>query len=218
MAPDDLECKTLALLALSVSLVTVTGRNIEARPQEAAQVPVVSSDPTVQRSIEATLTRSDRLDPLARAHSLELSAKPIEEIIDAVAKAGGITVRYAPGMDGLKTLSSISVSDETVEHALAAVLKSAGLTFQAIGAKTAFVYPDTPANREKYTATIRVFTVAAADPTLLASELNRDLRSPTEPFQALILTVREPPTIIVRAVPEIMARAAAWIADHDKEQ
>ena len=221
MTLADLERGTLgALLAVSASIVALTGRSIEARPQAAAQVPVVSNDPVVQRSVEAQLARlaSARLDPLARVGSLDFRDRPLREVIDAVAKAGGITVRYASGVTNLDTPSTITVSDETVEEALRAVLKSDGLTFQALGAKTAFIYPDTPANREKYTVSNRVFAVAKADPVMLAQQLNRALRSPTEVFQPLILTVPDSRTIIVRATPERMAWIATWITENDKQQ
>ena len=122
-------------------------------------------------------------------------------------------------MTGLDTPSTITtVSDETVEDALGAVLKSGGLTFQALGAKAAFIYPDTPADREKYTVSNRAFTVAKADPVMLAQQLNRALRSPTDAFQPMIFTVRDSRTIIVRAVPERMAWIATWITENDKDQ
>lgn len=219
MTLANLERGTLAvLLAVSASIVAVTGRSIEARPQ-AAQVPVVSNDPVVQRTVEAQLARlaSVRLDPLARVGSLDLRDRPLREIIDAVAKAGGITVRYASGMTSLDSPSTFTVSDDTVENALRAVLKSDGLTFQALGPKMAFIYPDTPANREKYTASNRVFALAKADPVMLAQQLNRALRSPTDVFQPMILTVRDARTIVVHATPERMAWIATWIADHDKD-
>jgi hypothetical protein len=221
MTLADLERGSLGvLLAVSASIVAVTGRNIEARPQAAAQVPVVSNDPMVQRAVEAQVARaaSIRLDPLARVGSLDLRDRPLREIIDAVARAGGITVRYASGMTGLDTPSTITVSDETVEDALRAVLKSDGLTFQALGARMAFIYPDTPADRDKYTASNRVFALAKADPVTLAQQLNRALRSPTEVFQPVIFTVRDSRTLVVRATPERMAWIATWIADNDQDQ
>jgi hypothetical protein len=91
-------------------------------------VPVVSNDPAVQRTFEASVARlaSVRLDPLARVGSLDLRDRPLREIIDAVAKAGGITVRYASDVTSLDTPSTITVSDETVEDALRAVLKAVG--------------------------------------------------------------------------------------------
>jgi hypothetical protein len=215
----DLERGTLGvLLAVSASLVAVTGSRIEARPQAAVQVPVVSNDPAVQRTIEAQLERlaSARLDPLARVGGLDLRGRPLREIIDAIAKAGGITVRYAPGMTSLDRPSTFTASDETVDSALRAVLKNDGLTFAALGAKTAFIYPDTPANREKYTTSNRTFFVAKADPVTLAQQLNRALRSPTEVVQPMLFPVRDSRTILVHASPERMAWIATWIADNDK--
>ena len=218
MTLAHLEWKTFGAL-VAVAIVAVTGRGIEARRQAVAQVPEVSNDPAVQRTIETLLTRaaSVRLDPLARVGSLDLRGRPLTEIVDAVAKAGGITVRYAAGMTGLDTPATVAVLDETVEDALRGVLRNAGLTFQALGPKRAFIYPDTPADHEKYTASNRVFTLAHADPSTLAQQLNRALRSPTEVFQPMIFPVHDSRTIIVRATPDIMGRAAAWITEHDKE-
>ena len=218
MSLADLERATLGvLLAVSASIVAVSGRGIEARPQEAAQVPVVSTDPAVQRTIEAQLARLApvRLDPLARVGGLDVRDRPLREIIDAIAKAGGITVRYAPEANSLDTPSTFTVSDETVEDALRAVLSKDGLTLQALGAKTAFIYPDTPANREKYTTSNRAFTVKA-DPTELAQQLNRALRSPTAVFQPVLFPVHDSRTILVHATRERMAWIAAWIAENDK--
>jgi hypothetical protein len=218
MTLADLERGTLGvLLAVSATIVAVTGTSVEARPQS-AQVPVVSNDPAVQRTVEAQLARlaSVRLDPLARVGSLDLRQRPLREVIDAVAQAGGISVRYAPEMTIGDTVSTISVADATVEDALRVVLKGSGLTFQALGAKRAFIYPDTPANHEKYTASNRVFAIAKADPVTLAQELNRALRSPTEVIQPMLFPVRDSRTILVHASPERMAWIAAWIADNDK--
>jgi len=217
----DFERGTLGvLLAVSAAMVAVTGRSIEARPQAAVQVPVVSNDPAVQRTIEAQLARlaPGRLDPLVRVGGLDVRDRPLKEIVDVVAKAGGITVRYAPEVTGLDTPSTFTASDETVEDALRAVLKNEGLTFQVLGAKTAFIYRDTPANREKYTASNRAFAVAKADPTTLAQQLNRALRSPTEVVQPVIFPIRDSRTILVHASPERLAWIATWIAENDKEQ
>jgi hypothetical protein len=221
MALTDLERGTLGvLLAVSASMVAVSGGAVEARPQAAAQMPVVSTDPAVQRRAEAQFGRlaSDRLDPLARVGNLELRDRPLREIIDAVATAGGITVRYASEITSLDTPSTITVSDDTVENVLRAVLKSGGLTFQALRAKSAFIYPDTPANREKYTVSYRVFPVAKADPTMLGQRLNGALRSPTAIIQAMIFVNNDARNITVRATPERIAWVATWIAENDKDQ
>ena len=221
MIRADLKRGTLGvLLAVSASIVAVTGRSIEARPQTPAQLPVVSNDPVMQRTFEAQFARlaSVRLDPLARVGSLDLRDRPLREVIDAVATAGGITVRYAAEATSLDMPATFAVSDETVEDALRAALKKDGLTFRALGPKSAFIYPDTPANREKYTMSNRVFAVATADPVMLAQQLNRALRSPTDVFQPMVFTVRDSRTIVVHATPERIAWIATWIADNDKDQ
>jgi hypothetical protein len=211
----------VAFFAVSTSIVAVVGRN-EARTQAGAQVPVVSQEPEVQQWVEAQLARaaSVRLDPNARIASLNLAATPLREILDAVAQAGGITVRYAPETTGLDTTSTVALSDQTVEDALRAVVKGHALTFQALGPKTAFIYADTPANREKYTASIRVFPIAKADLAVLVQQLNRALtqKPQADGFRPMVLTVRDSRTVIVRAVPETMAWVATWIAENDKTQ
>jgi hypothetical protein len=217
MTRADLKWKILGTLLSLSAIMSVTGATIEGRPHGVTQVPAVSNDPAVQGMIEKHLPPA-RLDPRARVGKLDLSDKPLKDIIDAIAKAGGITVQYASGMTGLDAPSAIALSDETVEHALGAVLEGRGLTFAAANATTAFIYPDTPPNREKYTEVNRVFPVAHADPETLARQLNRFLRSPTNVFQPMILTVREPRVIVVRAVPDVLDRVETWMTENDKEQ
>jgi hypothetical protein len=139
----------------------------------------------VQRQIEAQLAgaASVRLDPSARIASLSLNARPLSEILDAVAKAGGVTLRYASGMTSLNTSSIVNLSDKTVEDALRDALQGHALTFQAIGPKTAFIYPDSPANRDKYTASVRVFPLAKADPMRLLQQLNQVVKPTTDGFR-----------------------------------
>ena len=190
-------------------------------PQAVTQVPAVSKDPAVQRQIELQLTgaASLRLDPNARVASLNLTARPLREIVDAVAKAGGVTLRYASGVTSLDTPSSVVLSDKTVEDALRTVLASHALTFQTLGPKTVFIHPDTAADREKYTASIRVFPIARANPAMLAQQMNQTLLKPTaDGFRAMVLTVRDSAALVVRAVPELMTPIANWIAEHDKNQ
>ena len=210
----------LALLAVSVSVVAVAGRGIEARPQGGAQVPVVSQDPRAQQQIERQLAgaASVRLDPNARVANVSLTARPLSEILDAVAKAGGMTFRYAQGMTGrLSMPSTVTLSDRTVEDALGSVLQGHAMTFLAMESKTAFIYPDTPADRAKYTASIRVFPVTKANVGRLSQELNQALKPTADGFRAMVLTTSDSPTMVVRAVPELMTWIEKWIADHDKD-
>ena len=210
----------LALLALAAPVIGVAGSRLEAGPQAVAPVPKVSDEPAVQQMIEGQLARAAtiRLNPNARVASLALTSRPLKEILDAVAQSGGMTFRYAAGMTAVDTSSTVTLSDVTVEDALRTVLERHALTFQAMGPKTAFIYPDTPADRVRYTATIRVFPIAKADPMMLAQQLNRAMKPTADGFQAMVLTVRDSPTIIIRAVPELMDWVATWIAQNDKGQ
>jgi hypothetical protein len=212
--------RAVALLAVPMSNVGVAGRGIEARPQVAAQVPVVSKDPAAQRQIEMQIAgaASVRLDPNARVASLSLTARPLSDVLDAVAREGGMTFRYAQGMVGrLSIPSTVALADRTVEDALRTVLQNHAMTFLAMGPKTAFIYPDTPADREKYTASIRVFPIAKANPGVLTQQLNQAIKATVDGFRPMVLWAPDSRTLVVRAVPELMAWIATWIAENDKQ-
>ena len=208
--------KGVALLFVATVIVGTSGLRLDARPQ--AQVPVVSQDPAVQQQIEKQLAgaASVRLDPNARIASLNLTARPLTEILDAIAKAGGVTVRYAAGTSGLDTPATVTFSDQTVEDALRTTLKGRALTYLAMGSKVAFIHPDTPASREKYTATIRAFPLARAKVNALTVELNQVLKPTADGFRPMVLSASDSNTFVVRAIPEQMTWIAAWIAEHDK--
>jgi hypothetical protein len=186
-------------------------------PQGVAQVPTVSTDPAVQRTVEAQLAPA-RLDANARVAALSISAKPVREVLDAIAQAGGITFRYASGITWPTAPVSVTLPEQAVGDALRVVLRDHSLTFQAMGSKAAFIYPDTPANREKYMASIRVFPITKADPAVLMQQLNRIMKPTTDGFRATVVMVRDPRTLIVRAVPELMSWIAAWIAENDRAE
>jgi hypothetical protein len=210
----------VGLLAVSVSIVGMSGRGVEARPQAGAQVPVVSSDPAAQRQIEMQLTGAAavRLDPNARIAGLSLINRPLRENLDAVAKEGGMTFRYAQGMTGRMSIpSTVTLSDRTVEDALRTALEGHALTFLALGPTTAFIYPDTPADRDRYAASVRVFPIAKADVGRLVQELNQVLKPTFEGFRAMVLTASDSRTVVVRAIPELMTPIARWISEHDKD-
>ena len=91
------------------------------------------------------------------------------------------------------------------------------MTFKATGSKSVFVYPDTPANREKYTDFVRTFVIAKADIGTLATILNKSLSSMTaDELRPTIVSLKDSRTVTVRATPEMMTRIATVIADNDK--
>jgi hypothetical protein len=128
-----------------------------------------------------------------------------------------MTIRYAQGMTGrLSMPSTVTLSDRTAEDALRIVLQDHAMTFLAMGSKTAFIYPDTPADREKYTASIRVFPIAKADLGRLTQQLNQAIKPTAGGFRPMVLWAPDSRSLVVRAVPEHMAWIAAWIDENDK--
>jgi hypothetical protein len=134
-----------------------------------------------------------------------------------MARAGGFTLRYAQGMEGrLQIPVTVTLPDGTIEDSLRAVLAGHALTFRAMGPRTAFIYPDTPASRDKYTASVRAFPLAKAESQRLMNDLNGLLKPTFDGFRAMVLTVSDQRTLVVYAVPEQMTWIAAWIAQNDK--
>lgn len=209
----------LVMLACSAAAIGAAEGRVQARPPAVEQVPVISNDPAVQRQIAAQLTSaaSVRLDPGARVGRLQVSGRPLGEVLESIGQASGVTVRLAPGVVGLDAPVTLTMADQSVEDALRAVLAGRGLTFQAMGSKVALVYPDTLAEHEKYTAAIRVFPIARANAMRLTQQLNQSVKPTAEGFRPMILSTSDSRVIVVRAVPELMAWIAAWIAENDKQ-
>ena len=172
-------------------------------------------DPQEQRMIDAQ-TAIPTLSPSATVAALDMSAAPLKEVVDAIAKAAGISVRYATGVTGLDTSVSAKFSNATAEDALRTTLTPKGLTFQALSSKAVFVYTDTPENRAKYAQSVKTFTIAKADVNLLITTLNRALTGTADELRPTIVSAKLARIIVVRATPETMAKVAKLIADNDK--
>ena len=181
-------------------------------------VPVVAgarAQSPEQRTADAQLA-APKLDSSVTITGLDLTATPLKEIVETIAKAGGITVRYHSAVTNLDTPSAVKLSNAKVEDALRTVLDPKALAFKATGAKSIFVYPDTPANREKYSDSVRTFTIVKADLIVLVTTVNRSLTVGADDLRPTIVSMREPRTITVRATPDTMAKIAKVIADNDK--
>jgi len=168
-----------------------------------------------QRTAEAQLA-SPKLDSTTTVTGLELTATPLRDIVGAVAKAGGITVRFHSAVTNLDALSSVKLPNTTVEDALRSVLDPQALAFKATSAKSVFIYPNTPENREKYTESVRAFAIVKADLIAMTNALNRALTVAADDLRPTIVTDRAARTITARATPDMMARIAKVIADNDK--
>ena len=172
-------------------------------------------DPQEQQTIDAQ-TAIPKLSPSATVATLDISAAPLKEAVDAIANAAGISVRYATGVTGLDSSVSARFSNATAEDALRTTLTPRGLTFQALSAKSVFVYADTPENRAKYAQSVKTFAVAKADLNRLMVTLNSALAGSADELRPTIVSAKLARIIVVRATPEVMTKVAKLIADNDK--
>jgi type II secretory pathway component HofQ len=169
-----------------------------------------------QQTIEAQLA-APKLDTRAIVAELDMKAAPLGDIIGAIAKAAGITVRYHSAVTNLDKLSAVKLSNTAVNDALQLVLAPQALAFKATSARSIFIYPDTPENRAKYKEYLRTFEIVTADVMALTGILNRAI-TPTadDDLRPVIVSLRDSRTIHVRATADTMTRIAKVIADNDK--
>ena len=173
----------------------------------------VHSQSPEQRMVEAQLAAPKLVEGPV---NLDLPAAPLKDVVAAIAKAGGITVRYHSAVAGLDTIAAVKLEKSTVADALKTTLAGRALALKATGSRSVFVYPDTPANREKYTDAVRTFPIAKADVNTLMTFLNGALTTGPDDLRPTIVSMKVPPTVSVRATPDVMAKIAKLIADNDK--
>ena len=168
-----------------------------------------------QRQADAQLA-APTLD--AGSVTLELTAKPVKDAIAAIADAGGITVRYHSAVTNADALEGVKFANSTVADALNTVLVAKALAFKVTGRKSVFVYPNTAANRAKYTDSVRTFAIAKADVNTLVKMLNQSVPAKlgVDDLRPTIVSMSEARTISVRATPDVMAKIATLIAENDK--
>src|SRR4029453_3437105 len=75
--------------------------------------------------------------------TLDLKGTPLKEIVAAIEKATGVTVRYHSGVTNLDAVATVKLSNSLPADAFQTVLGSRSLAFKVTSAKTVFVYPDT---------------------------------------------------------------------------
>jgi general secretion pathway protein D len=168
-----------------------------------------------QQTIDAQLA-APTLDSRAIVAELDMKAVPLGDVIAAIAKSGGITVRYHSAVTNLDALSTAKLSNAAAGDSLQIVLAPKALAFKATGARSVFIYPDTPENRAKYTESVRTFAIVTADIAALTTTLNRAIAPTADDLRPTIVSVRDSRTIHVRATPDMMAKLVKVIADNDK--
>jgi hypothetical protein len=168
-----------------------------------------------QQTVDAQLA-APKLDSRAIVAELDMKAASLGEIVGAIAKAGGLTVRYHSAVTNLDAPLAVKLSNTAAGDALEIVLAPKKLAFKATGARSVFIYPDTPENGAKYTESVQTFKIVTADVMALTVILNRSITPTADDLRPVVVSVRDSRTIHVRATPDMMARLAKVIADNDK--
>ena len=150
------------------------------------------------------------------AVNLDLSGTPLKDIVAAIAKATGVTVRYHSSVTNLDAVANAKLANSIPADAFRTVLGSKSLTFKELGAKAVFVYPDTPANREKFTDAVQTFPITRANINFIQQTLNKSLTVGPDDLRPTIVSLNQARTISVRATPDMMAQVAKIIAENDK--
>jgi type II secretory pathway component HofQ len=199
----------------------MTARSIVLAAAVALLVPVTAAAQAVPRTPaeqrDAQLA-TPKLNPSATV-TMDVSGMPVKDIVDGIAKTGGLTVSYHSGATNLSAGAAVKLSNATLEDALQMVLESRGLAFKVTGPKSVFIYPNTPENRQKYTDSVRAFAIANADISVLGQVLNRALTGTfgADDLRPVIYSDKESRTVTVRATADTMAKVAKLIADNDKK-
>jgi hypothetical protein len=176
----------------------------------------VGLDPQARRrQIEAQLAAAD-LDPRARVAPLTWTNSRLKDVLAAIARSAGVELQYTLGVRNLDAPCTATLPESSAEDALRRVLQANGLAFMATGPRSVLIYPDTPSNRKAHTPLVRIYGIVAADPSAVAEVLNRTSLIGPGGLRPLVLTVREPPMIIVRATPDLLGAVTILVAEHDK--
>ena len=154
---------------------------------------------------------------------INMKAVPLRECLSIITKASGLRFSFAPTIESLDRLCTVSVTAETVERALTQVLEPNKLAFVVLQFGRVFIFPNTPAERQKYAQSIREFEIVKADTSVILMFLNRATVNPDKPLamepdgqRPLMASDAGSRTIVVRATADVMDRIAKIIAEYDK--
>jgi len=207
--------KVLAIGAMTSVLFVSVGPPSSAAPQATGTAQQSAAATNTPRPIEALL-EIPRLDPAIRIASLKRQSTPVSVVTDAVVSTTRVTINYDQSVPELDKLCSVNLMDASLEDALQAVLRANAIAYTVLTPKQVFVYSDTPANREKFSWSVRAFEVQHADPAALVSLLYKQLLNAPGNRPIIIAPEKPSRTIKVRAFGEKMAIIAKLIADNDK--
>ena len=185
-------------------------------PQTPAPAQFPALPPAEQRVVDAQMADL-RLDASVRIPSLKRETTSIRDVMSAIAGATGLTTRYDQNVPEVDKTCTVDLVDASLEDALKLVLHANAAAFKVLGPKAVFVYSDTPANRQKYTESIRTFYITNADPTQIGQLIIRlPAVSTPDGIRPVLVTGRASHTITVKATADKMAEIAKFIAANDK--
>ncbi len=199
---------TVALVMMcALSLQTMT---------DAAKTAMLSLDASVQRQV-ATTVGDWQLDAAARV-SQTFEAAPVKDVLAAIGRSTGLAVRFDQSVPESERSFTGRLTDLPLDAALAAVVTTNGMAFNVTSAKSVFVYSDTSANRQRFAESIRVFELAKASSGELIQTLTTQLIGPRrDGIRPMVVAVRTPSLIVVRATADKMDEIAKFIAANDKQ-
>jgi len=174
-------------------------------------------DPTYQEALESITRLTEEQQGLARGErsrqpmTLKFKNAGIKEVLEGVAKAGGLTLVF--DKDVRNDPISISIQDTPFEEALQLILNSNGLFSRQISPAVLIVSPDTRQKQEQYQdLMIRTFYLSTAKAKdmllLLKSMLDSKRMYANEQLNA----------IVIRDQPEKLELAEKIILTNDRQE
>src|SRR6478735_8082120 len=152
-----------------VSALLVIGQSMQ------AQTPTLP--PEEQRQVDAQMQASaPQLDAKIEVASLKIVNGPIKDALDSLSAMTGLVVKSDQSVPELSTASSVTLGHVTLPQAVQIMLGGTGIAFAPTGAKSIFIYSDTPANRQKFAESVQTFAVTKAVPGAIQQQLM------TQPF------------------------------------
>ena len=193
---------------LAVSTITVASAGAAFAGQQTAL--------EMEQKVAAAQLAEPRLDAGMTIAAASFKAAPLRNVLDTIAKAGEIRLRYDPDLKHLDATVDADFPSTTVEEALLNVAKIHGLVVRPTGRKSAILHASTPSKRAEYTDSVRTFEIKKADLRVLFTLLNQELAKETALLRPILVTGKESRTIMVRASAALMPKIEKLIADNDK--
>jgi hypothetical protein len=181
--------------------------------QTATQTPTLP--PGERQQVDAQL--ADRRLELVTVSALTAENKPVRDVLRSLSEMTGLVTRFDESVPELDTHCTVNMRNLRLDAALQTLLGANKIAWTVTGAKSVFLYSDTPANRQKFAESVRVFALAVAEPGVLQQKLMQlPIVSTASGLRPTVMSTRSARTIWVRATPDKMDEIAKFIAANDK--